>query len=161
MYNDLTDTTDNKPVLLSNQYSASNEYSNSMIKSDVSHNEKMTRIKRDTSSALPSRAATAATRKFGCDKCGKKYKHLCNLKSHYKVHTDEAITCTYCKKKFGRKANYKEHLRIHTGETPYKCQYCQRKFKHHHRYTLSIILCTFSLSVIDSTICISKYMYPM
>ena len=72
-------------------------------------------------------------RKFQCDKCNKQYKHLCNLKSHQKVHTSEALVCNHCQKKFGRKANFKEHLRIHTGETPYQCNFCKRKFKHHHR----------------------------
>ena len=78
-------------------------------------------------------SSQAPQRKYQCNYCNKQYKHLCNLKSHQKVHTDEALICPHCKKRFGRKANYKEHLRIHTGETPYQCKFCQRKFKHHHR----------------------------
>eukprot|EP01083_Nonionella_stella_P018487 51509_1 len=62
--------------------------------------------------------------KFACDHCGKRYKHLCNLKSHQRIHTDEALICAHCNKRFGRKANLAEHLRIHTGEAPYQCKFC-------------------------------------
>ena len=72
--------------------------------------------------------------KFECVDCGKRYKHLSNLRAHAKVHTAEAKVCPFCKKRFGRKANYEEHLRVHTGETPYECKYCQRKFKHRHSW---------------------------
>eukprot|EP01083_Nonionella_stella_P018486 51508_1 len=72
--------------------------------------------------------------KFACDHCGKRYKHLCNLKSHQRIHTDEALICAHCNKRFGRKANLAEHLRIHTGEAPYQCKFCLRKFKHHHSW---------------------------
>jgi len=72
--------------------------------------------------------------KFECAECGKRYKHLSNLRAHAKVHTAEAKVCPFCKKRFGRKANYEEHLRVHTGETPYECKYCQRKFKHRHSW---------------------------
>ena len=70
-----------------------------------------------------------------CRECGKKYKYLCNLRSHAKVHTNEfghvlccfefhidycsdylfflcvfpvfrAHVCEFCQKRFGRKANY-------------------------------------------------------
>eukprot|EP01084_Bolivina_argentea_P312857 541685_1 len=72
--------------------------------------------------------------KFTCDHCGKRYKHLCNLKSHQRIHTDEALICAHCNKRFGRSANLREHLRIHTGEAPYQCKFCSRKFKHHHAW---------------------------
>eukprot|EP01084_Bolivina_argentea_P303939 524844_1 len=73
-------------------------------------------------------------RRYQCDLCHKSYKHLCNWRSHKKVHTDEAFICVHCGKRFGRKANYKEHLRIHTGEAPYHCDVCHKKFKHHHSW---------------------------
>ena len=71
---------------------------------------------------------------FVCQECGKGYKYLCNYRSHCKIHTDDAFVCKFCNKRFGRKSNYKEHIRIHTGESPYKCKYCDRKFKQHHGY---------------------------
>jgi len=67
-----------------------------------------------------------------CGECGKKYKYLCNLRSHSKVHTAEAHVCEFCQKRFGRKANYEEHRRVHTGESPYRCQFCKRSFKQRH-----------------------------
>eukprot|EP01084_Bolivina_argentea_P279767 478335_1 len=67
-----------------------------------------------------------------CSKCDKKYKYLCNLRSHSKVHTNEAHVCEYCQKRFGRKANYQEHRRVHTGESPYTCNICNRSFKQRH-----------------------------
>merc|ERR1711920_284050 len=66
---------------------------------------------------LFSRNSKENQRKFKCSECGKAYKHLCNLKSHSKIHTSEALICSHCNKRFGRRANYREHLRIHTGET--------------------------------------------
>eukprot|EP00484_Ammonia_sp_Unknown_P020562 CAMPEP_0197044250 /NCGR_PEP_ID=MMETSP1384-20130603/20350_1 /TAXON_ID=29189 /ORGANISM="Ammonia sp." /LENGTH=588 /DNA_ID=CAMNT_0042475677 /DNA_START=250 /DNA_END=2013 /DNA_ORIENTATION=+ len=53
---------------------------------------------------------------YQCTECGKLYKYICNLRSHSKIHTDNAYVCEYCDKKFGRKGNYIEHKRIHTGE---------------------------------------------
>ena len=76
----------------------------------------------------------ALGQRFECTDCGKRYKHLSNLRAHAKVHTAEAKVCPFCKKRFGRKANYEEHLRVHTGETPYECKFCRRKFKHRHSW---------------------------
>eukprot|EP01084_Bolivina_argentea_P154384 269131_1 len=69
-----------------------------------------------------------------CKKCNKVYKHLCNLRSHYNVHTDRAYICEWCGKKFGRKANYTQHRRVHTGERPFKCTYCTKTFKQQHAW---------------------------
>eukprot|EP01084_Bolivina_argentea_P062884 114934_1 len=71
---------------------------------------------------------------FVCKECGKRYQYLCNLRSHAKVHTDNAYICEFCHKKFGRKANYQEHRRIHTGELPYKCKVCGKKFRQRHAW---------------------------
>eukprot|EP01084_Bolivina_argentea_P278675 476188_1 len=71
---------------------------------------------------------------YVCGTCGKKYRYLCNLRSHSKVHTEMAHVCQYCCKKFGRRANYEEHVRIHTGEAPYKCNICNKNFRQRHRW---------------------------
>eukprot|EP01084_Bolivina_argentea_P238988 401573_1 len=47
--------------------------------------------------------------KFQCEICHKQYKHLCNLKTHFRIHTDNCYKCKYCGKKFGRKSNCTEH----------------------------------------------------
>eukprot|EP01083_Nonionella_stella_P036671 100050_1 len=75
-----------------------------------------------------------APRKYKCSLCPKQYQHLSNLKTHKRVHTDEALVCPHCQKRFGRKANYAEHLRIHTGDAPFECEHCHSKFKHRHSW---------------------------
>eukprot|EP01084_Bolivina_argentea_P222597 376726_1 len=72
------------------------------------------------------------TGSFECKHCGKFYKHLCNLKTHQKVHTNDCYICQFCDKRFGRKYNYTEHVRIHTGETPFECTMCRKRFKQKH-----------------------------
>eukprot|EP01084_Bolivina_argentea_P000883 1616_1 len=43
-----------------------------------------------------------------CKECGKWYKHLYNLKTHSKIHTENCYICSFCNKRFGRKYNYTE-----------------------------------------------------
>jgi len=78
---------------------------------------------------------------FQCTECGKLYKHLCNLRSHSKIHTDNAYVCEYCDKKFGRKGNYIEHKRIHTGEKPFECPICKKRFRQKYGQTEHTTMC--------------------
>eukprot|EP01084_Bolivina_argentea_P190499 327344_1 len=71
---------------------------------------------------------------YTCIECGKVYKHYCNLRSHFNIHTDRAYICEYCGKKFGRKSNYTEHRRVHTGERPFKCTFCSKSFKRKNQW---------------------------
>ena len=47
----------------------------------------------------------------------------------WQVHTGEKpYKCNYCERRFKQQSHVKQHSRLHTGERPYKCTECGRTF---------------------------------
>ena len=51
------------------------------------------------------------------------------------------FVCETCQKCFSTKSDLRTHIRTHTGETPYKCDYCDRAFKQRGHRKLHIQVC--------------------
>ncbi|XP_035684407.1 zinc finger protein 37-like [Branchiostoma floridae] len=83
---------------------------------------------------LPSHSAVGvsqdhAARPFECGQCKFRFKMLCHLKTHVRIHTGEKpYHCVVCPSRFTRKDHLTLHLRTHTGERPYQCPLCPNSF---------------------------------
>ena len=67
-----------------------------------------------------------------CQVCDTSYRTPGDLSSHQRVHFQEnrhIFPCAECGKSFTAKSSLKTHSLQHTGESPFKCQFCDRRFK--------------------------------
>lgn len=71
---------------------------------------------------------------FKCDKCGKRFNKICNLKRHDVIHTGVLnYACEHCALKFKRSVDLKQHINNHHPElaarTKYRCDNCDLTFR--------------------------------
>lgn len=53
-----------------------------------------------------------------------------NIEQHMRIHSGERpFKCTFCDMRFKDEGTRERHKRIHTGERPFACNYCEKKFK--------------------------------
>ena len=69
-------------------------------------------------------------KRFSCDQCFKSFKHECQLKIHYTLHTGEKkLKCREgCDNMFRLKSSRKSHERVHKGVKTFQCNFCARLF---------------------------------
>ena len=69
------------------------------------------------------------------------YNRLTRQKMSHSTMTKRFV-CETCHKCFATKSDLRTHIRTHTGETPYKCEYCDRAFKQRGHRKLHIQVCS-------------------
>ncbi|XP_065074969.1 zinc finger protein 717-like [Ochlerotatus camptorhynchus] len=68
--------------------------------------------------------------RYECETCHKSIKGLAFYNQHLQTHqatNSLKVPCKVCGKTF-YKRYLRDHMFVHTGETPYKCEFCDRKF---------------------------------
>lgn len=70
-------------------------------------------------------------RPFKCEKCSRSFSLRCILMTHLKRHNEikEKHICHVCQKVFAAKVSLNVHLRLHSGLKPFKCEYCDLRFR--------------------------------
>uniref|UniRef100_A0A6P7G3Y1 Zinc finger protein 260-like n=1 Tax=Diabrotica virgifera virgifera TaxID=50390 RepID=A0A6P7G3Y1_DIAVI len=68
-------------------------------------------------------------KKFGCNICGKRYRHNKLLATHVRLHTGERpLSCDICGRNFALPSSLHKHKMIHSAEKKFVCNICNKKF---------------------------------
>nr|XP_042910625.1 zinc finger protein 761-like [Parasteatoda tepidariorum] len=79
--------------------------------------------------------------KHRCLHCGYLATHLCRLKQHMKVHTQERpYACSLCPGTFNHKTSLISHMYSHTGKMPYRCEICLKEFAFKYSYKRHMLI---------------------
>ncbi|KAL9974576.1 hypothetical protein ACROYT_G011627 [Oculina patagonica] len=73
---------------------------------------------------------SARVRRFGCDKCEKKFYTNNDLRRHQTSHQESRpFTCEECQKGFRTSSELTLHKAIHVEVKQYKCEFCGKEFR--------------------------------
>uniref|UniRef100_A0A8C6PSI6 C2H2-type domain-containing protein n=1 Tax=Nothobranchius furzeri TaxID=105023 RepID=A0A8C6PSI6_NOTFU len=72
--------------------------------------------------------------KYKCSSCDKRFRDHYDLNRHEMRDPNafevlETKTCLLCGKYFARQVDMERHMKSHSEDRPYKCSYCEKKFK--------------------------------
>jgi len=68
-------------------------------------------------------------RRFNCQLCDKRFKHISTLRSHEQIHTGERrYICQICDKRFTQISSLCRHKIMHTGECRFSGKLCDNRF---------------------------------
>ncbi|GFR88923.1 zinc finger protein 62 [Elysia marginata] len=77
-------------------------------------------------------------KRYTCEVCNKAFASNSDLKTHRRTHSGETpFKCDYCDRSFKQRGHRKLHIQVvHTKEMPYKCQECDAAFPTRYRYQI-------------------------
>lgn len=67
-----------------------------------------------------------------CEMCGKLFRHMSNLKSHFNIHkaqSERQHRCLECNVTFRSEETLKNHMTLHDPSRPFKCSKCPLRYK--------------------------------
>ncbi|XP_036381781.1 zinc finger protein 646 isoform X2 [Megalops cyprinoides] len=68
-------------------------------------------------------------RPFGCNICGRTYRHAGSLLNHKNTHKMGHFKCSFCAKPFSNPMALRNHARIHTQKKKHVCASCGKAFR--------------------------------
>ncbi|CAG5133369.1 unnamed protein product [Candidula unifasciata] len=83
---------------------------------------------------------TKFLKRYVCEVCQKAFSSNSDLKTHRRTHSGETpFKCDYCERSFKQRGHRKLHIQVvHTKEMPYKCDQCDSAFPTRYRYQIHI-----------------------
>ena len=77
-------------------------------------------------------------KRYTCEVCQKAFASNSDLKTHRRTHSGETpFKCDYCDRSFKQRGHRKLHIQVvHTKEMPYKCEECNAAFPTRYRYQI-------------------------
>ncbi|KAM5153050.1 zinc finger protein 646 [Mantella aurantiaca] len=69
-----------------------------------------------------------AERPYGCEVCGRTYRHAGSLLNHKNTHKRGLYKCSLCNKQFFNPMAIKNHLRTHSAKKEFQCMECGKEF---------------------------------
>ncbi|XP_076465184.1 uncharacterized protein LOC143296980 [Babylonia areolata] len=80
------------------------------------------------------------TKRFVCETCHKCFATKSDLRTHIRTHTGETpYKCDYCERAFKQRGHRKLHIQVaHTKEMPYKCEICHQGYPTRYRFLIHL-----------------------
>ncbi|KAI8793503.1 zinc finger protein 665 [Biomphalaria glabrata] len=79
-------------------------------------------------------------KRWTCEVCDKAFSSNSDLKTHRRTHSGETpFKCDYCERSFKQRGHRKLHIQVvHTKDMPFKCNQCESAFPTRYRYQVHL-----------------------